>query len=97
MPTTPADIGGGTGRFSLDLAERVRAVTHVDLSQNMLAIARQVRRGGTFATSRSSGPTLLPVPEILRDPYSSDRWILIAIHVGLVVCGIALILLPALT
>lgn len=34
------DIGGGTGRFSLDLAERVRAVTHVDLSQNMLAIAR---------------------------------------------------------
>jgi len=35
------DIGGGTGRFSLDLAERVRAVTHVDLSQNMLAIARQ--------------------------------------------------------
>lgn len=40
---------------------------------------------------------LLPVPEILRDPFGSARWILIAIHVGLVVCGIALILLPVLT
>jgi len=38
---TVIDIGGGTGRFSLDLAELVCAVTHVDLSQNMLAIARQ--------------------------------------------------------
>ena len=38
---TVIDIGGGTGRFSLDLAERVRAVTHLDLSENMLAIARE--------------------------------------------------------
>lgn len=40
---------------------------------------------------------LLPVLESLRDPFASGRWTLIAIHVGLVVCGIALILLPALT
>lgn len=38
---TIIDIGGGTGRFSLDLAERIRAVTHLDLSENMLAIARE--------------------------------------------------------
>ena len=90
-------MGGGTGRFSLDLAERVRALTHVDLSKNMLAIARQRCAGRNLRNVTFVGPTLLPVPEILRDPYSFGRWILIAIHVGLVVCGIALILLPALT
>lgn len=37
---TVLDVGGGTGRFSLPLAERGFKVTHLDLSPKMLDIAR---------------------------------------------------------
>jgi hypothetical protein len=37
----------------------------------------------------------VPVPQPLDDPYSRGRWILITIHVGLILCGITLILLAA--
>lgn len=35
----------------------------------------------------------VPVPEALDDPYSRGRWSLIGIHVGLVVAGLALLIL----
>lgn len=38
---TVLDIGGGPGRFSLAIAPRVSAVTHLDYSQRMLASARR--------------------------------------------------------
>jgi ubiquinone/menaquinone biosynthesis C-methylase UbiE len=37
---TVLDVGGATGAFSIPLARRGRAVTHVDLSAEMLALAR---------------------------------------------------------
>ena len=38
---TVLDVGGGTGAFSIPLAQRGFEVTHVDLSPAMLDIARQ--------------------------------------------------------
>lgn len=37
-----------------------------------------------------------PVPNGLQDPFSSGRWALIAVHVGLIVVGLALVSLSAL-
>jgi len=42
---TILDIGGGTGAFSIPLAQQGFSVTHLDLSPAMLAIARQKARG----------------------------------------------------
>jgi SAM-dependent methyltransferase len=42
---TILDVGGGTGAFSIPLARRGFEVTHLDLSPEMLALARQ-RAGG---------------------------------------------------
>ncbi len=42
---TIADIGGGTGAFSIPLARRGYQVTHIDISPVMLDLARQ-RAGG---------------------------------------------------
>ena len=39
---------------------------------------------------------LLPVPRPLRDPFGPGRWALIAVHVGLIVAGIALVALSTL-
>jgi hypothetical protein len=39
---------------------------------------------------------LLPVPRPLRDPFGPGRWALIAVHVGLIVAGMALVALSAL-
>jgi len=39
---------------------------------------------------------LLPVPRLLRDPFGPGRWALIAVHVGLIVAGMALVALSAL-
>lgn len=36
---------------------------------------------------------LMPVPRELDDPFSAGRWTLIAVHVGLVVAGLALVAL----
>jgi hypothetical protein len=33
-----------------------------------------------------------PVPEGLEDPFSPGRWLLIAVHVGLIALGMALVL-----
>jgi len=44
---TILDIGGGTGAFSIPLAKRGFHVTHLDLSPEMLAIAREKARGVT--------------------------------------------------
>lgn len=33
---------------------------------------------------------LLPVPAALADPFSPSRWMLIAVHIGLIVAGLAL-------
>lgn len=34
----------------------------------------------------------MPVPEQLNDPFSSGRWLLVSVHVGLIVTGLALVL-----
>jgi S-adenosylmethionine-dependent methyltransferase len=39
-PCTLLDAGGGTGRFSIQLAAQGNAVTHLDLSLDMIKIAR---------------------------------------------------------
>ena len=36
---------------------------------------------------------MLPVPDRLTDPFSAGRWVLIAVHTGLVVAGMTVILL----
>ncbi len=39
---------------------------------------------------------ILPVPPALRDPFGPGRWALIAVHVSLIVAGMALVALTAL-
>lgn len=39
---------------------------------------------------------LLPIPAKLEDPFGPGRWALIAVHVGLIVAGMALVALPLL-
>lgn len=46
--STVLDLGCGTGRHATLLAERDYAVTGVDLSEEMLAVARSTSPGGSF-------------------------------------------------
>ena len=59
------DVGGGPGRFSLDLARLVRRVEHVDLSAAMLALAADAARrlGIDNIAFRQADARSLPYPD----------------------------------
>ena len=61
---TILDVGGGTGAFSIPLARRGYAVTHLDLSSAMLEVARQ-KAGDTTGLSlvKGNAADLSPFPD----------------------------------
>jgi hypothetical protein len=38
---------------------------------------------------------MLPVPAVLHDPFSPGRWLLVGAHIGLILCGLLLVMLSA--
>jgi SAM-dependent methyltransferase len=60
---TILEVGGGTGAFSIPLAQRGFSVTHVDFSSEMLAIARQKAANLSSLTFIEANAIDLPFPE----------------------------------
>lgn len=58
------DMGCGTGRFTVPLAERVAAVTGLDISSQMLSVNQgKLTERGLRATLREGDMTALPFPD----------------------------------
>jgi SAM-dependent methyltransferase len=60
---TVLDVGAGTGAFSIPLAQRGFAVTHVDFSPAMLALAREKAEGLQNLQFVEANATALPFPD----------------------------------
>jgi SAM-dependent methyltransferase len=60
---TVLDVGAGTGAFSIPLAQRGFAVTHVDFSPAMLALARQSAEELENVQFAEANATALPLPD----------------------------------
>jgi len=59
---TVLDVGAGTGAFSIPLAQRGFAVTHVDFSSAMLALAREKAEGLENMRFVEANAAALPFP-----------------------------------
>jgi SAM-dependent methyltransferase len=60
---TILDVGAGTGAFSIPLAQRGFAVTHVDFSSAMVALAREKAEGLENMRFVEANATMLPFPD----------------------------------
>ena len=60
---TILEVGGATGAFSVPLAQRGFAVTHVDFSPAMLALAREKAEGLENMRFVEANATILPFPD----------------------------------
>jgi ubiquinone/menaquinone biosynthesis C-methylase UbiE len=60
---TVLDVGAGTGAFSIPLARRGLAVTHLDFSQAMVALARRNAEGLENVQFVEANATALPFPD----------------------------------
>ena len=60
---TVLDVAAGTGAFSIPLAQRGLAVTHVDFSPAMLALAREKAEGVGNMQFVEANATTLPFPD----------------------------------
>ncbi len=91
------DMGCGTGRFTVPMAERAASVTGVDISPHMLAVnGRKLAEHGLHADLREGDMTSLPFPDGSFDVVTS---MLALMHIPIedrqrVFCEVARVLKP---